>query len=320
MREKILKFIAFLTLAGFTLVPAVSLAQSASTTQLNNITTMLQQIQAMQAQIEALKASQGTLKAQTATQINSFVATLSLGSSGDDVKALQALLAANANIYPEGLITGYFGKATEKAIKRLQKENGLEQAGRVGPKTQQLLNKLLNANPIAFETSTSTATSTGQGNRPCAIVPPGHLIAPGWLKKNGGNMPVVPPCQTLPKGIADKLGNWTPGTTTPPASTTPPVYVAPQLLVIEATSTAPTTGYVFWTTNKNTTSEFWYGTSTPVLASTTVKVTDSVFSASHSVNLSNLSTSTIYYYQIKVSDNTGLAATSTERSFTTKAQ
>jgi peptidoglycan hydrolase-like protein with peptidoglycan-binding domain len=323
MRQNFIKFIAILTLASFALVPAVSLAEATSTnSQINNISAMLEQIKAMQAQIEALKASQGTLKAQAATQIGAFVASLQLGSSGDDVKALQALLAANANIYPEGLITGYFGKATEKAIKRLQKENGLEQAGRVGPKTRDLLNSLLNANPIAFEMSSSTGRGDdrgegkGEDKRPCAMVPPGHLIAPGWLKKDGNQMPVVPPCQTLPKGISDKLGgDWKPGTTTPPVN-----YVYPQLLVIEATSTAPTTAYVFWTSTKLTTSEFWYGTSTPLASTTPIKLSDNVFSASHSVNLSGLSTSTTYYYQIKVSDERPNSATSTERMLTTKAQ
>jgi len=300
------------------LTPALALGQSASTTatttaQMTALTNTLQQIQALQLQIENLKRSQMTLQTQASTQFSEFATNLGLGSKGDAVLALQALLAANPSIYPEGLITGYFGKSTEKALKRFQKENGLEQAGKAGPKTRQLLNQLMKNNPIAFEQSTSTATSTGS-SRPCAAVPPGHLIAPGWLKKNKGDRPIVPPCQTLPYGIQKKLGSTTPPV---PATTTPPTYVLPMINVISATSTATTTAYVFWTTNKNTTSEFWYGTTTPLVTASSTKLVDNVFSMSHSHNLSGLMASTTYYYIIKVSDERPNSATSTERSFET---
>jgi len=152
MKQKLLIPITSLFVAGLMFVPSVGTAQSTTTTsQINSISALLQQMQALQVQIDALRASQKTLQVQVATEFNTFVTSLSLGSRGDAVTALQALLAANPDVYPEGLITGYFGKATEKALKRLQKENGLEQVGRVGPKTRALLNRLLGDNPIAFE-------------------------------------------------------------------------------------------------------------------------------------------------------------------------
>ena len=62
--------------------------------------------------------------------------------SGEDVRALQELLASDPEIYPEGLVTGYFGSMTEKAVKKLQKRFGIEQVGTVGPLTRGTINKL----------------------------------------------------------------------------------------------------------------------------------------------------------------------------------
>lgn len=59
------------------------------------------------------------------------------GATGDAVRELQQFLKQFPDIYPEGLETGTFGPATERAIKKLQKRLGLEETGTVGPKTGQ---------------------------------------------------------------------------------------------------------------------------------------------------------------------------------------
>ncbi len=69
----------------------------------------------------------------------SITSPLSLGSRGDQVRILQSFLARDANIYPEGLVTGYFGLLTKAAVTRLQRANGLPQVGVVGPLTRALL-------------------------------------------------------------------------------------------------------------------------------------------------------------------------------------
>ncbi|HEX2792703.1 MAG TPA: peptidoglycan-binding protein [Candidatus Paceibacterota bacterium] len=65
-------------------------------------------------------------------------------TSDGEVTRLQTVLALDAAIYPEGLVTGYFGPATDKAVKALQAKNGLAKAGDsgygvVGPKTSAAL-------------------------------------------------------------------------------------------------------------------------------------------------------------------------------------
>jgi peptidoglycan hydrolase-like protein with peptidoglycan-binding domain len=56
-------------------------------------------------------------------------------TTGGDVSRLQQFLAANPAFYPEGLVTGFFGTATSKAVGRYQAANGISQTGTVGPVT-----------------------------------------------------------------------------------------------------------------------------------------------------------------------------------------
>jgi peptidoglycan hydrolase-like protein with peptidoglycan-binding domain len=63
------------------------------------------------------------------------------------VRALQEFLAKDNTLYPEGIVSGYFGPATERAVKKFQEKHGLARPGDqgygyVGPKTRQKLNSL----------------------------------------------------------------------------------------------------------------------------------------------------------------------------------
>ena len=64
--------------------------------------------------------------------------------TGGDVTKLQMFLAKDKSIYPEGLVTGYYGLTTEEAVKRWQAANGIVSSGTsettgygvVGPSTR----------------------------------------------------------------------------------------------------------------------------------------------------------------------------------------
>lgn len=73
-------------------------------------------------------------------KLNAF---LKIGSNGEEVRTLQKILATDPALYPEGLVTGFFGPLTELAVKRLQAKLKIEQAGAVGPETLAKLNALL---------------------------------------------------------------------------------------------------------------------------------------------------------------------------------
>lgn len=65
---------------------------------------------------------------------------LQLGMSGNDVSLVQTHLAKDNTIYPQGLVTGYFGSLTKSAVSNFQARNGIATVGRIGPVTLQALN------------------------------------------------------------------------------------------------------------------------------------------------------------------------------------
>ncbi len=80
-----------------------------------------------------------------------FQSDLKLGSRNQEVKELQKCLARDPAIYPEGKITGYFGKLTKEAVIRFQEKYALEilkphflqrGTGKVGSSTRKKLNQL----------------------------------------------------------------------------------------------------------------------------------------------------------------------------------
>ena len=93
------------------------------------------------AQIAALKGVPSL--PQQASPVAGIARTLAFGTKGSDVTLLQAFLAEDQSVYPEGKITGYFGRLTSAAVKRFQKKHGIDQVGIVGPKTRAKLNALI---------------------------------------------------------------------------------------------------------------------------------------------------------------------------------
>lgn len=81
-------------------------------------------------------------------KIVKFTQSLYKGIENNEARELQRFLAKDPAVYPEGLITGYFGRLTEAAVKRFQKKHGIEQVGVVGPKTRAKLNELCGVIPV----------------------------------------------------------------------------------------------------------------------------------------------------------------------------
>jgi len=72
-----------------------------------------------------------------------FVQTMFRGIQGPQVKQLQKVLSTDPKVYPEGLQTGYFGKMTEEALRKFQKQHNLSPTGIVDSKTKQVINTIL---------------------------------------------------------------------------------------------------------------------------------------------------------------------------------
>ena len=76
---------------------------------------------------------------------NQVTTQLDPGQKGSNVTNLQTFFKDNSSIYPEGLITGYYGNMTTAAVNRFQSNYGFAQVGRVGPLTLSKINSLINA-------------------------------------------------------------------------------------------------------------------------------------------------------------------------------
>ncbi len=267
-------------------------------------------LQQLQVQIEQLKAQIATLASQieslrqarqevreTTAEIKTtlrLLRQLREGMTGEDVTLLQQILATDPDVYPEGLVTGYFGPLTRNAVKRFQKIAGLDQVGLVGPQTLSRINQLL----------TEGAGKSGK-------VPPGLLIAPGIRKKVDLEFLKPLPGQILPPGIAKKITGQLPG-----EDVTPPV-----ISDVTVTDITTTSAKITWTTNEETDSKVWYDTATPlVVTSTTPVVSSTDLVLGHEIVLSGLIPSTTYYFIVNSADEAGNNEISEEGTFTTLAE
>lgn len=92
--------------------------------------------------ISATKVIEPIDSTKITKNLYTFTKTLVLGMKDPEVTNLQKVLSQTPSIYPEGQVTGYFGKATEAAVKRFQAKYGIRVTGEVGPQTRDKLNEL----------------------------------------------------------------------------------------------------------------------------------------------------------------------------------
>lgn len=291
------------------------------------IAQLTAQVERLQAQLAALKEAQTVVQEtqEEARNTLKLINQLKEGMSGEEVQLLQTILAADADIYPEGLLTGYFGKATVKALKKFQKKYGLAAEGVLDKKTIERLNEFLAQQNFSLmrwnnddrDDDDNRKKERGTRNGFCLLVPPGHLIAPGWLRKQGNNV-LVPLCRTVPLSIAKKIPWWF-STSTPPSPTstkdmTPPVFSSTTI-----TNVASSSATLLWTTNEPARARVYYAATSSfplVQASSSVRNT---FLTTHTFTLSGLTPSTTYFYVLEARDVWGNTATSSHQSFMTVA-
>ena len=205
-------------------VSSTSSVQELITSLQAQIATLNAKIAELNVQLESLRQAQGEVKEATKEVKGTLqlIKQLRRGMTGDDVKLLQEFLVTDPDIYPEGLITGYFGPLTERAVKKLQERMCLDQVGNVGPKTLSKINELL----------TEGAGSSGK-------IPPGLLIAPGIQKK----LCATSTPDTIVPVISDVVATSTTATTTQIKWLTKElsnskVWYSTSTLIVVATSTS----------------------------------------------------------------------------------
>ena len=113
------------------------------------------ELQAMIAQLQTQLSALGGSSAVTTTTATTFTRDLTVGSTGADVAALQAVLNTEVDAGLPG--TTYFGALTKAAVVKFQKANGINATGYVGPLTRAALNSL--QTPTVTTTTTTTTTT-----------------------------------------------------------------------------------------------------------------------------------------------------------------
>lgn len=135
------------------------------------------------------------------THAATFNRELQIGMSGGDVSALQTFLAADPSIYPQGLVTGYFGFLTKAAVSNFQSRNGISAVGRVGPITLAAINRMGSIggssdvsgpviSSISAGVSTSSATVSWATNEE-TISTLYYSIAPIYMSESPSNANAV---------------------------------------------------------------------------------------------------------------------------------
>lgn len=114
------------------------------------------------AAVSATQAATGGFSAAS----RRFTVQLKVGAENNDVKQLQEILVRE-EVYPEGIISGYFGSLTKKAVQRFQEKYGIAKSadvgyGEVGPNTRAKLNQLLPASPVSSPASEQSAEVKAQ--------------------------------------------------------------------------------------------------------------------------------------------------------------
>lgn len=296
-------------------LPAAQAAQLTSA-QIGAITAMLSAFHVDAATIASVQTTLGGSVTTGSTTPSSgaiqgfMIGFLHKGDHGRGVCLLQALLAADPTVDPsiaDSSAAGDcpFGPLTERALKGFQGKHGIAMVGFIGPQTLAAIEAWLAANPLSEEDD-SSGPILGH-RRICAFVPPGHLIAPGWLRKHDGVRPVVPECQKLPPGIErDRDGH---ATTTATTTTL-------RISDISARDIASTTATIKWKTNVAASSKVYFSTTTPLDFSTADHESDSSLVTTHELDLTGLASSTTYHYVVE-SATASSTATSTDHSFTT---
>ncbi len=92
------------------------------------------------------------------------------GTEGD-VTRLQQFLSKDSSIYPEGLVTGYFGPATEDAVRRWQAVHGVVATGTpattgfgmLGPQTRGEMDREMETECEHGDMQRQNSTSDNQG-------------------------------------------------------------------------------------------------------------------------------------------------------------
>lgn len=153
-----------------------------------------------------------------------FAENLAYGARGNEVTRLQEFLKSDPSIYPEGVVSGWFGPLTRKAVIRFQEKRGIKPAaGYFGPLTRAEVGRMAaptaSLSPKALKPSVKIKDA--EAKHSCAIEPFSQTIGRGesaeyqvtlkpWMRENRiklltGSLPVgITAAFTSPAAATDE--------------------------------------------------------------------------------------------------------------------
>lgn len=117
------KIIAVLIASSILALPSLSLAETLPPNEMEiraKITALRAEVSALQKELDDVKAGNDN---GHVLRIWHLLGSLNKGTRSDAVAVLQTLLAKDAQIYPEGYVTGYYGTLTSVAVLRFKNKH-----------------------------------------------------------------------------------------------------------------------------------------------------------------------------------------------------
>ncbi len=119
---------------------------------MNHLTSALKRVCAATVGCSVFSMFVLMLMSPQVTQAALLTQQLELGMRNSEVASLQSFLSTDAAIYPQGLVTSYFGFLTKAAVSNFQSRNGIDAVGRVGPVTLAAINMQMSGGVISDTT------------------------------------------------------------------------------------------------------------------------------------------------------------------------
>jgi peptidoglycan hydrolase-like protein with peptidoglycan-binding domain len=302
-------------------------ASSSSATVIDALQQLHDQQQGLATVVADLQA-----KSESAGLENTFTRTLRRGDSGADVKELQGFLEQLSLTTASSSATGYYGRATSKAVSNLQSQVGIKQTGIFDRATRSALIELL------VSQATSSASSSLLID-PSSIPDPQQEIQD--LKNQVAQLSSqLSDTQTTLSDLQNQISDLTstmsglqtsvtsaapapapapaPTPTPAPAPSASPSHQPLAISNIQAGSITTSSAIVTWTTNNPSSSEVDYSLNSLFPVAQTKTVTSSALTTTHSVSLPGLSSGATYHYRVISKDAAGSTASSSSLVFTTQ--
>jgi len=309
------------------------------------ISQLKEQITQLQIQIQEFISQQVVAPVELTPEITepSFTQTLRQGSIGEEVTKLQEFLAQYSEIYPEGLVTGYFGLLTKAAVQRFQEKYGIVSFGspdttgygQIGPLTRVQLNESIAEEVISqglsIVTELTTTTTVSEISPESATTTTEAVVATTTPTTEATTTSTTEATTTPSTGDGGGGGTISPGGgVAPPAAycgdgscngnelcstcsqdcgicpfddTTPPTRSNGQPTGILSVGTTETN--IFIQTDENAICK--YSVTTGISYSVMTNTFSSTGTTTHSTQVLNLTNGSSYNYYIKCRDSSGNA-------------